>query len=86
MPHPGLQEVASNLTKLLDGSRLAVQQLTMDQKVQASRMKQDRYCLRSAPQWLAPVVETMQESIRRITTEINNDNPLIDHTNDSIIH
>ena len=88
MPHPGLQEVASNLTKLLDGSRLAVQQLTMDQKDEASRMKQDRYCLRSAPQWLAPVVETMQESIRRITTEINsaNDNPLIDHTNDSIIH
>ena len=88
MPHAGLREVASNLTTLLDGSRLAVQELTMEQKDETNRLKQDRYCLRSAPQWLAPVVETMQESARRITTETNsaNDNPLIDHANDAILH
>ncbi|KAI0222402.1 Phenylalanine aminomutase (L-beta-phenylalanine forming), partial [Lamellibrachia satsuma] len=88
MPHVGLREVASNLTTLLDGSRLAVQELTMEQKDETNRLKQDRYCLRSAPQWLAPVVETMQESVRRITTETNsaNDNPLIDHANDAIVH
>ena len=88
LPHAGLREVAVNLTKLLDGSRLAVQELSMEQKDETNRLKQDRYCLRSAPQWLAPVVETMQESMRRITTETNsaNDNPLIDHVNDAILH
>ncbi|KAI0209775.1 Phenylalanine aminomutase (L-beta-phenylalanine forming), partial [Lamellibrachia satsuma] len=88
LPHAGLREVAGNLTTLLDGSRLAVQELSMEQKDETNRLMQDRYCLRSAPQWLAPVAETMQESVRRITTETNsaNDNPLIDHANDAIIH
>ncbi|KAK2165277.1 hypothetical protein NP493_1373g00024 [Ridgeia piscesae] len=88
VPHAGLQEVSTNLRSLLDGSRLAVQGMKLNQKDEASRLKQDRYCLRSAPQWLAPIVETVQESTRRIETEVNsaNDNPLIDHVNDAVIH
>jgi phenylalanine ammonia-lyase len=53
-----------------------------------AELKQDRYALRTAAQWLGPAVETWIESVRRVTIELNsaNDNPLIDHRRDEILH
>lgn len=53
-----------------------------------ARLKQDRYPLRTAAQWLGPATETWVESVRRVTVELNsaNDNPLIDHRTEEIIH
>ena len=53
-----------------------------------ARLKQDRYPIRTAAQWLGPVVETWVESVRRVTVELNsaNDNPLIDHRNEEVVH
>ncbi len=88
MPHPGQQEAAANILDLLSESRLAVSELDMNLADQGGRLKQDRYAIRSAPQWLGPVLETLLESSRRITTEINSvsDNPIIDDINGEILH
>ena len=53
-----------------------------------ARLKQDRYPLRTAAQWLGPATETWLESVRRVTVELNsaNDNPLIDHRTKEILH
>ena len=87
LPHPGQQEVAANIRELLRESKFAIQigEPTGDKP---GLLKQDRFALRSSPQWLGPVLETMLESVRRVTTEINsaNDNPLIDHMTDEILH
>ena len=88
LPHSGQQEVASTIKSMLKNSKFAIQELEINRKDKAGTLKQDRYALRSSPQWLAPVVETLQESIRRVTIELNsaNDNPIIDHRKDEILH
>ena len=87
LPHPGQQEVASNIRHMLVESKFT-RHAPVTSNDQAGVLKQDRYALRSSPQWLGPVVETALESIRRVTTELNsaNDNPLIDHEQDEILH
>ena len=86
--HKGNKEVAENIAGMLQNSKFAQQELDIYSNDREGRLKQDRYAIRSSPQWMGPVVETMVESIRRITTEINSatDNPLIDHTRDEILH
>ena len=87
LPHSGQQEVAANIRSLLTGSHFTLHASDV-MKNPAGALKQDRYALRTSPQWLGPVVETLVESTRRIQIEINsaNDNPLIDHRSDSILH
>ena len=86
--HSGNQEVAANLRSLLDESKLARHGLELNRPDEEGLLKQDRYGLRTAPQWLGPTVEVLRESTRRVTVELNssNDNPLVDHRNDEIIH
>ena len=88
LPHPGQQEVAQTIACLLKSSKFAIQKLEVNRKDKADALKQDRYALRSSPQWLGPTLETLQESIRRVQIELNsaNDNPIIDHRNDEILH
>ena len=86
--HPGQSEVARNIRSLLKNSKFVIQDLEIHCEDSEGRLKQDRYGIRTSPQWLGPVVETLQNSNDRITSEINsaNDNPLIDHRSDEIIH
>lgn len=74
-PHLGQTEVARNITSFLSGSRLSPK-LDVNQK----GLIQDRYALRTAPQWIGPQLEDLLSATRQIEVEINSstDNPLID--------
>ncbi|KAH8430933.1 aromatic amino acid ammonia-lyase [Aspergillus melleus] len=74
-PHPGQAEVARNIRSFLSGSRLSP---VLD--VNKKGLIQDRYALRTAPQWIGPQLEDLVSATRQIDIEINSstDNPLID--------
>ena len=88
LPHVGQQQVARNIAQLLTGSKMARTQLEITSEDHDGELKQDRYALRTSPQWLGPVAETLRESERRIVVELNssNDNPIINHVEDCILH
>lgn len=88
LPHIGQKEIARNMLDVLDGSKLAITVLDMNLPDKYGVLKQDRYSLRSSPQWLGPVAETLNEACRRVTIELNsaNDNPIIDHRTGIIAH
>lgn len=88
LPHVGQQEVASNILNFLQGTRMAVSQPEVERGLREGELRQDRYGLRTSPQWLGPVLETAMESLRRINIELNsaNDNPIIDCKNGDILH
>lgn len=80
-PHPGQIETAKNIWDLLEGSKFAVTQeeevtIEQDQGV----LRQDRYPLRTAPQFIGPQIEDLLQSIKTLTIECNSttDNPLVD--------
>lgn len=88
-PHPGQLEVARNISAALDGSQLAVDHeddvdLTKDTGV----LRQDRYPLRTSPQWLGPQLENIALARQQIAVELNSttDNPLIDIKGSTIHH
>lgn len=76
-PHPGQIEVAANIRHALFQSKLAREH---DEGNLTERLRQDRYSLRTAPQWLGPQIEELLSAHHTIVTEINatTDNPLID--------
>ena len=88
LPHVGQQEVASNILNFLQGTKMAITQPEIERGFREGELRQDRYGLRTSPQWLGPVLETAMESIRRVNIELNsaNDNPIIDYENDEILH
>lgn len=77
-PHPGQIEVAGNIRKGLDGSKMAEMPAGKDRVRQG--LVQDRYALRGASQWLGPVVEDLELAVQQLTIELNatQDNPVID--------
>ncbi|XP_071150295.1 uncharacterized protein [Mytilus edulis] len=87
LPHIGQKEVARNMLAILENSKLATTTLEMHLPDKHGVLKQDRYSLRTSPQWLGSAVETLNEACRRITIELNsvNDNPIIDHRTDTIL-
>jgi phenylalanine ammonia-lyase len=80
-PHPGQIESAKLIWDLLEGSKFAI---TSEQEVTIEEdegvLRQDRYPLRTAPQYLGPQLEDLLTSLETVTRECNSttDNPLID--------
>lgn len=86
-PHEGQIESARNIFTLLQGSHLA--QGIMDKKNRKqSGLIQNRYALRSAPQWIGPQLEDLMLANRQVQTELNSscDNPLVDRRTEDIYY
>ena len=78
-PHPGQIEVSRNILALLKGSSFAKGMKGIKDR-NPSGLAQDRYALRSTPQWIGPQLEDLLSAHVQITTELNSsaDNPLVD--------
>ncbi|KAJ7153581.1 phenylalanine ammonia-lyase [Mycena crocata] len=88
-PHPGQVEAASTIWDLLTGSKLAHthgEEVTIDED--QGELRQDRYPLRTAPQFLGPQIEDILSALNTVTLECNSttDNPLIDGEAGEIHH
>ncbi len=79
-PHPGHIEAARNIDGFLNGSALAID--SGDHREYP--LRQDRYSIRTASQWIGPVLEDLLLANRQVTIEYNSvtDNPLIDFERD----
>ncbi|GMG07821.1 unnamed protein product [Aspergillus oryzae] len=73
-PHPGQIESSRNIRVFLRGSRLALQKDGKD-----GSLRQDRYSIRTAAQWIGPVLEDLLLAHQQISIECNSatDNPLV---------
>ncbi|PHH90514.1 hypothetical protein CDD83_3439 [Cordyceps sp. RAO-2017] len=73
-PHPGQGEAAANILAFLAGSGLT------EDAQRTTSLAQDRYALRTAPQWIGPALERLMLAHQQVQIEINSttDNPLID--------
>jgi phenylalanine ammonia-lyase len=78
-PHPGQVEVATNILHFLSGSKICPPS-TSSSAITRIGLAQDRYALRTAPQWLGPQLEDLLLATRQVTAELNSttDNPLIE--------
>ncbi|KAK8039840.1 phenylalanine ammonia-lyase [Apiospora rasikravindrae] len=78
-PHSGQIEAAHNIRSFLKGSQLTTGLGARAKDRFLVGIAQERYALRSAPQWLAPVLEDLQLAQRQVETELNStsDNPVV---------
>ena len=94
-PHPGQREVAGIIRAFLKGS-LLVSDIEQGDSLQHRPLNvrpdgglaQDRYPLRTSPQWLGPQFEDFLLAYSQITVELNStsDNPLTDPASGAIYH
>lgn len=82
-PHDGQKEAAANIVKFITGSFLS-----SNENPTSKGLAQDRYALRTAPQWIGPQLEDLLLATRQVATELNSttDNPLIDAAGGDIHH
>lgn len=92
-PHPGQIEVANNIRRLLQSSKLLDRSEELDkqdfeQEKSNQVLRQDRYPLRTAPQWIGPQLEDLVSAHKTLFTELNSttDNPLVDVENGIVHH
>lgn len=97
--HPGQYATAMNLTKLLAGSGLAIDEQELSLKLQSTLKEhkgvsvadipvEDAYSIRCTPQFVGPTKEAVQHAHEVLLRELNssNDNPLIFTEWDTFIH
>lgn len=88
-PHTGQVEAADFIFNLLEGSKFAStheEEVTLDQD--KGTLRQDRYPLRTAPQFIGPQIEDILSALRTVTQESNSttDNPLVDGATGEVHH
>lgn len=83
-PHPGQVESARNIYAFLKDSGLVYR----NDGSEALSLRQDRYSIRTASQWIGPVLEDLVLAHRQVTTEINSvtDNPVVDTSSGRMLH
>ncbi|KAK9413429.1 putative L-Aspartase-like protein [Seiridium unicorne] len=83
-PHGGQVDSARNIFSFLAGSKL----IQSDADLEAGELRQDRYAVRTASQWIGPVLEDFMLAHTQISIELNSvtDNPLINVAADRILH
>lgn len=92
--HEGQQKVAKAMRNLVDKSKLIKKRsdhFYQDHKIARERMDekvQEYYSLRCVPQILGPILDTIEQTEKVLTNELNsvNDNPVIDIENHNIFH
>jgi phenylalanine ammonia-lyase len=71
-PHPGQVETAQNIYGLLEGSKLAhLYEEEVGIHDDQYSLRQDRYPLRTSPQFLGPQVEDILSALTAVTQECN---------------
>ena len=83
-PHMGQVDSARNIKAFLVGSQL----LNRHDSKKVATLRQDRYSLRTASQWIGPVLEDFALAYDQLTIELNSvtDNPLVDPETFRVLH
>ena len=83
-PHPGQRDSAQNIHAFLDGSKLVCRNGGSEE----ASLRQDRYSIRTASQWIGPVLEDLLLAHQQVVTESNSvtDNPLVDMERKALLH
>jgi len=86
--HAGQRWVAAKLLSMLQGSRMARDELNGLPESRGQGPIQDRYAQRCAPQYLGPIVDSFDALRRHVEIELNgaSDNPLVDAADGSTYH
>ncbi|KAL8817076.1 MAG: hypothetical protein Q9223_004022 [Gallowayella weberi] len=82
-PHPGQIDCSNNMYRFLQDSKLVCHNDGNNDS-----LRQDRYSIRTASQWLGPVLEDLLLAHRQVHTELNSvtDNPIQDKSTDRMLH